>query len=88
MSSDLAYTMGTGLSVFLTMALPPLLAAMVAGLLIAVFQAATQIQDQTLPQAVKLFVVVGTFAALAGTLFGPLTDYAETVYVDFPALVR
>ena len=88
MTSDIAYSMGTGLSVFLTMALPPLAAAMIAGLLIAVFQAATQIQDQTLPQAVKLFVVVGTFAALSGALFGPLTSYAETIYTEFPSLVR
>ncbi|MEM8848929.1 MAG: flagellar biosynthetic protein FliQ [Pseudomonadota bacterium] len=88
MTSDIAYTMGTGLSVFMTMALPPLAAAMLAGLLIAVFQAATQIQDQTLPQAVKLFVVIGTFAALSGALFGPLTEYAQRVYMDFPSLVR
>lgn len=88
MTSDIAYALGTGLSVFLTMVLPPLLAAMVAGLVIAVFQAATQIQDQTLPQAVKLFVVVGTFAALSGVLFGPLAEYARGVYIGFPAMVR
>ncbi len=88
MTSDIAYSLGTGLSVFLTMALPPLAAATIAGFLIAVLQAATQIQDQTLPQAVKLFVVVGTFAALSGALFGPLTNYAEAMYTDFPRLVR
>ena len=88
MTADIAGSLGTGLVVFLTMVIPPLAAAMVAGLTVAVLQAATQIQDQTLPQTVKLLVVVATFAILAGALFGPLVAYAEGVYADFWRVVR
>ena len=88
MTADIAVTLGTGLTVFLTMVLPPLGAAVVAGLSVAVLQAATQVQDQTLPQTVKLLVVVGTFGVLAGALFGPLVAYAESMYSDFWRIVR
>jgi type III secretion protein S len=83
-----AYSLAGGLSIFLTMVLAPLGAALVSGLLVAILQAATQIQDQTLPQTVKLLVVVGVFAVMAGALFTPLATYAEDIYANFHTMVR
>ena len=88
MTSDIVVNLTGALSIFLTMVLPPLGAALISGLFVAVLQAATQIQDQTLPQTVKLLVVVAVFAMLAGALFGPLMEYAETIYSDFFKMVR
>ena len=47
---------------------PPILISMVLGLTVAIFQAATQIQEQTLSFTVKLFAVILTLIALGGWL--------------------
>lgn len=87
MSPALLSALESALGLFVAMVLPPLGAALATGLLISVLQAATQIQDQTLPQGVKLIVVLSVFAALAGALFGPLLDFAREVYGGFHAMV-
>lgn len=58
---------------------PPILISMVLGLMVAIFQAATQIQEQTLSFTVKLFAVVLTIIVLGGWLGGQIMQYAETI---------
>ncbi|MGC2778998.1 MAG: type III secretion system export apparatus subunit SctS [Bradyrhizobium sp.] len=76
------------LIVVMTFSLPPLIVAMVVGLIVSVLQAATQIQDQTLPQSIKLMAVVATLATFGTALAAPLVRYTEQVLVDFPGLTR
>lgn len=66
--------------------LPPLLAALVAGLGIGIVQAATQLQDQTLPLTVKLLVVVAVLVLFAPVLSAPLIEQAQRIFTEFPAL--
>lgn len=73
--------------VFLLVSVPPLAAAMVVGLVVAILQAATQIQDGTLPQIAKLFAAFGVLIALAPLLIGAVVDLGERVFTDFPAIV-
>jgi type III secretion protein S len=47
---------------------PPIIISMILGLFVAIFQAATQIQEQTLSFTVKLFAVVFTIIILGGWL--------------------
>lgn len=72
----------------LALSAPPILAAAIAGLIVAFLQAATQIQEQTFPYAVKFMVVViallGTAAMLGGTLF----KFADRLFTDFPGMLR
>ena len=49
---------------------PPILVSMILGLLVAIFQAATQIQEQTLSFTVKLFATIFTIIFLGGWLGG------------------
>jgi type III secretion protein S len=51
-----------GLWMIIVMSAPPLAVATLAGVLISLVQAITQIQDQTLPYAVKLLAVAITLA--------------------------
>ncbi|WP_165390324.1 YtrH family sporulation protein [Thalassococcus sp. S3] len=76
------------LSIFLVAIGIPLGAAIIGGLLIGILQTATQIQDQTLPQSVKLFVVIAVYAAVGGSLLYPLSEFTETLFRDFPKMVR
>lgn len=67
---------------------PPLLIATVAGLFIGVLQAATQIQDQTLTQTVKIFTI-GAVLLIGGlALSSRLYQYALHVFSAFPVMVR
>ena len=80
--------LGAALSLFMVLALPPLIAALVVGLVIGVAQAATQIQDQTMPLMFKLFAVIGTLAVMLPILAAPLIAYAEQVFSEFAFFTR
>lgn len=76
------------LGIVLYMALPPLVAAVVVGLLVGVMQAVTQIQDQSLPLAFKLLVVMAILALAGPLLTVPLMREATAVFDNFPLMTR
>ena len=63
---------------------PPIIISMILGLMVAIFQAATQIQEQTLSFTVKLFAVVITILLLGGWLGAQIIQYARTIFTNFP----
>ncbi len=65
---------------------PPILISMVLGLLVAVFQAATQIQEQTLSFTVKLFAVIFTIIALGSWLGAMIVQFANSIFTSIPHL--
>lgn len=68
---------------------PALLAAVLIGFGVGLLQALTQIQDQSLPQAIKLIVVLLLLLLLIGPLLSlQIYDQALTLFEDFPALTR
>ena len=72
----------------LMLSAPPVLAAAVVGLLIALVQAATQIQEQTLQYALKFFAIVLTIFVTASLLGSSMYRSADRVMTEFPAMVR
>lgn len=62
---------------------PPILISMVLGLFVAVFQAATQIQEQTLAFTVKLFAVILTLLILGGWLGAQIMQFASNIFNNF-----
>ncbi len=76
-----------GLEITILLSLPLLLAALVTGLLVSVFQAATQINEMTLSFIPKLIVMFAV-AVLAGPwMLQTLVDYTRQLYESIPALV-
>jgi len=63
---------------------PPIIISMILGLLVAIFQAATQIQEQTLSFTVKLFAVILTLIVLGGWLSAQIINFANTIFKTFP----
>lgn len=59
---------------------PPVLAALVVGMIVAVFQAATQLQEQTLSFAPKLIAVAVTLAITGLWLLGQLSQYTANLF--------
>lgn len=72
----------------LALSAPPIICAAIAGLFVAILQAATQIQEQTFPYAVKFIAIVlailGTATMLGGTLF----NFANRLFTQFPSMVH
>jgi len=66
---------------------PLLLASLVTGLLISIFQAATQINEMTLTFIPKLVVMFVVMVVLGPWMLGLLVDYVVRLYGNIPALV-
>ncbi len=66
--------------VALLVASPMLGAAMGLGLAISIFQAATQVNEQTLTFVPKIVLVLGLFALLFPWIMGTLTDFGVSLF--------
>lgn len=78
-SDILSFTSQT-LLLILYLSLPPIVAAAGVGTLVALLQALTQIQEQTLSFAIKLFVVVLVVYGTAAWLGGELFNFADRIF--------
>lgn len=72
----------------LLLSAPPVLVAALVGLLVAILQAATQIQEQTFQYALKLVAIVLTLFATASLLGSTLLEFSDRLFSDFPVIVR
>lgn len=72
----------------LTSSLPPIIVATAVGLAIALFQALTQIQDQTLPFAVKIIATFLVIVYAMNYVFGDLYNFALIAFRDFPVILN
>mgnify|MGYP001256735949 CR=1 FL=1 len=78
---ELAYK---GLLLILILSGPPILVSMFFGLTVAIFQAATQIQEQTLSFTIKLLAVILTLMAFGGWLGAQISAFASDIFLNFP----
>jgi flagellar biosynthesis protein FliQ len=84
---QLTYVTQQALILTLVASGPPIIMSLFVGFIISVFQAATQIQEQTLSFAPKLVVVFGVLG-LAGPWIGSqLLRFTFNIYDRFPALI-
>ena len=65
---------------------PMLLAGLVVGLIIGIFQAATSINEQTLSFIRKLVAIGLTAAVFGGWMINSLVDYTKILYGRIPGL--
>jgi flagellar biosynthetic protein FliQ len=70
-----------GLLLVLVLSGPPLLASLVVGFLVGVFQGATQIQDSTLAFVPKLVVVLLTVVAMGPLLGAQLVRFTQAIFL-------
>jgi type III secretion HrpO family protein len=73
-----------GLLLILILSAPPILVSMFFGIIVAIFQAATQIQEQTLSFTIKLVAVTLTLMFLGGWLGAQIMSFATDIFVNFP----
>ena len=70
------------------MILPVLSAALIIGLVVAIFQATTSIQEQTLTFLPKLIVILAVIALLSGWMFTEMREYTVALFRMIPRISR
>lgn len=88
MSQDVVGITIEALWLVLLLSAPPIVAASAVGLLVAILQAATQLQEQTLQYTLKFFAIVLTLFITASLLGGTLYQFSDQIFSRFPAMVR
>lgn len=73
-----------GLLLILILSAPPILVSMFFGIIVAIFQAATQIQEQTLSFTIKLVAVTLTLMFLGSWLGAQIMTFALNIFIHFP----
>ncbi|MBN1960986.1 MAG: flagellar biosynthetic protein FliQ [Deltaproteobacteria bacterium] len=76
-----------GLLVTIIVCGPPIVLSMIVGLMISIFQAVTQIQEQSLTFVPKMIVIFGALAALMPILGALLMRFAQMCFEGFPTAI-
>ncbi len=71
--------MREGIMLVLILTAPVLGASLIVGLIIAIFQATTSIQEQTLTFVPKLIAILGMLALLGGWMFTRMETYTRAL---------
>ena len=66
---------------------PLLLTALLIGLLVSLFQAATQINEMTLSFIPKLLAVAAALLVAGPWMLGLLVDYTQRLFTSIPGLI-
>ncbi len=80
MNYDVIYIAKQALVLSLVLSLPVVLVASMIGLLFSLFQALTQIQDQTLSFAIKLIFIMATLYFTMNWIAGRLYQFTMIIY--------
>ena len=75
------------LEITLLVSAPLFIAALVTGLLVSIFQAATQINEATLSFVPKLLMIFVTLIAAGPWMLTMLTDYMRRLWEGIPGII-
>ena len=85
---DITMLLRGGVLQVLMLAGPLLLSTLTVGLVVAILQATTSIQEQTLTFVPKIITILVMLAILGGFMFTSLGDYTITLFRRIPDMVR
>ncbi|GMO45653.1 MAG: flagellar biosynthesis protein FliQ [Termitinemataceae bacterium] len=85
---DIVTLLRGGILQVILLASPLLLTALIVGLIIAILQAATQIQEQTLTFVPKVLAILLVLFALGGWMFTMLGNYTTQLFQMIPQLAE
>jgi flagellar biosynthesis protein FliQ len=88
MTPETVMSVGThALEVTLLLAAPMLLVALVVGLLVGIFQAATQINEMTLSFIPKLIAMAATIAIAGPWMLKLIVSYTRELFESIPGMI-
>ncbi|AQV97012.1 MULTISPECIES: flagellar biosynthesis protein FliQ [Cupriavidus] len=89
MTPETVMTIATqAMKMTLLLAAPLLLVALAAGLLVSLFQAATQINEMTLSFIPKLIALFATMVLAGPWMINSMVDYMREVFQSIPAMAH
>ena len=80
--------MYNGVMLILMLSMPSVGAGLVVGFMISLFQAVTQIQEQTLTFVPKLIVVLFVIALTSPWMMSMIVDFINTLWSSIPSMAR
>lgn len=80
--------MQRGVQEIFTLAAPVLVVALAVGLVVAIFQATTSIQEQTLTFLPKMLAMLAIIALLGGWMFTHLSGFTVDLFKEIPAYAK
>ena len=87
-SGEVSALLRQGILEVLILAGPLLLSALVVGLVVAILQATTSIQEQTLTFVPKVLAILLMLAFLGGWMFSSLGEYTTELFRRIPDMAR
>jgi flagellar biosynthesis protein FliQ len=88
MDSQQVFTLGQqGLHLLLLVSAPLLLTVLAVGLLVSIFQAATQIHEATLSFVPKMVAAVAVLAVAGPWMLATLVEYVQRTLQSIPSVV-
>jgi len=85
---DVTELLQRGILEVLIVAGPLLLSALTVGLIVAILQATTSIQEQTLTFVPKIIAILLVLALLGGWMFTSLGEYTRQLFMKIPDMAR
>jgi len=85
---DVTELLQRGILEVLIVAGPLLLSALTVGLIVAILQATTSIQEQTLTFVPKIIAILLVLALLGGFMFSSLRQYTVDLFNKIPDMAR
>ena len=86
--SDLVNLIQQGVFEILKVTAPILGAALIVGLIVAIFQATTSIQEQTLTFVPKLFAILGVLVLLGVWILSSIEQYTIRIFNMIPNVAQ
>ncbi len=88
MDQDTVVSLATrAMTLAIEVAGPLLLVGLVIGLVVSIFQAVTQIQEQSLSFIPKIVGLAALIVILGPWMLGQLVSYAQNLYMSIPQLI-
>jgi flagellar biosynthetic protein FliQ len=88
MDQDTVVSLATSaMTLAIEVAGPLLLVGLVIGLVVSIFQAVTQIQEQSLSFIPKIVGLAALIVILGPWMLGQLVSYAQNLYMSIPQLI-
>ncbi len=75
------------IKVTLMLAAPMLLGALIIGILVSLFQAVTQINEQTLSFIPKILVIIGSIVIFSPWMMETITGFTTELIVSIPQVI-
>jgi len=87
-TGEIVSLMRGGITQVIELIAPCLIAALIVGLIVAIFQAVTSIQEQTLTFLPKLITILAVLAILGGFMFSNLGQYTIALFSRIPDFAK